>query len=330
MLALRNTPKQKAMRRTGRASGLVILVLTIALAIIPFLFNLYILQVANILIIYILLAAGLNILIGYSGQFALANAAIFGIGAYAAGLFRVKLGLPFVVAAPAGTAVAMLIGLCLTIPALRLSGVYLAFATTAFAWIVSWTFVHWEGVTSGAGGISLPPLDFGRWVPSEYGVYYMSVLTLAVALVLIRNLIGSRYGRALVALRDGEIAAQALGVDIFRYKALAFSISGCLAGLAGALYTATLNFVSPDSFTLVYMVLQLAMVVVGGSGSFAGPIVGATLLIVFQEFSRDVQGLQEAFFGALLLGFVAFMPQGLIPLLESRFPSLRQRLGGAP
>ena len=280
--------------------------------------------------IYIILAVGQNILMGYAGQFALANAALFGVGAYTAGLLRFDFGVPFFIAAPAGAGGAMLVGLCLLVPALRLSGVYLAFATTAFAWIASWTFVHWEAVTHGGGGVSLPPLDFGRWASPEHGVYYLSLLTLAAVLVVIRNLIGSRYGRALVALRDGEIAAQSIGVDLLKYKSLAFAISGCLAGLAGALYTATLNFVSPDSFTLFYMVLQLAMVVVGGMGSFAGPIVGATLIILFQELSRDMQGAQEAFFGALLLAFVALMPRGLAPLMEGHLRSLRQPLSGAP
>jgi branched-chain amino acid transport system permease protein len=245
------------------------------------------------------------------------------------GLARVDLGLPFYLSAPAGAAAATLIGLCLAFPALRVSGVYLAFATTAFAWIASWTFLHWETVTRGAGGVSLPPLDFGGHFDSERGVYYLSLVVLLFVLVGSRRLIGSRIGRGLVALREGEIAAQSLGINIVKYKSLAFGISSFLAGVAGALYTASLNFVSPDTFTVFHMVLQMAMVVVGGMGSFAGPIVGTALLIVVQELMRDLVGLHEVVFGAVLLGFVAFLPQGLVPLIERKFRSFRQPLAGA-
>jgi branched-chain amino acid transport system permease protein len=317
------------MRNGVKGSSVVVLLTIVLLLLVPLDGNLYVMQVGNLLIIYIILTVGLNILMGYAGQFALANAAIFGIGAYVTGLLRVDLGLPFYLSAPAGVMAATLIGVCLAFPALRLSGVYLAFATTAFAWIASWTFMHWESVTRGAGGVSLPPLAFNAGFNDDLGVYYLSLLVLLVVLIMSRRLISSRFGRGLVALREGEIAAQSLGINILAYKSLAFAASSFFAGVAGALYTATLNFVSPDTFTLFHMVLQMAMVVVGGMGSFAGPIVGAFLLLIAQELMRDLQGLHEVFFGAVLLGFVAFLPQGLVPLIEQKLRAFRQPLSGA-
>ncbi|MGE0718806.1 MAG: branched-chain amino acid ABC transporter permease [Alphaproteobacteria bacterium] len=289
------------------------------LAVIPGFANPYVVFVANQLMLYVMLAVGLNILVGFAGQLAFANAAMFGIGAYGTGLLQVHFGLPYFVAAPAGAAMAMLIGLAMAWPALRLSGLYLALATLAFAQFTLWVFLHWEAVTFGAGGFKVPPPSFAPLpIASNVGIYYLSLIVMSGLVVLAWNVVRSRIGRAFVAIRDGEVAAQALGIDLLRYKAIAFGMSGLYAGIAGALHSALLNYVSPEGFDLFQMVLHKAMVVVGGLGSLAGSVVGAATLTLLLELLREFKSIQEIVFGAMLLAFVIFMPDGIVAAIRKR------------
>jgi branched-chain amino acid transport system permease protein len=297
----------------------VLLALLAGAIVLPAFANVYQLFIANLILVYVLLAIGLNILVGYAGQLAFANAAMFGIGAYATGLLQVRLGCSFWLAFPAGALLATAVGLLISLPALRLSGLYLALSTLAFAQATQWVFLHWESVTFGAGGFKTPPLSFAPLpIDKPLGLYYLSLLLMVVLFLFARNLVASRVGRAFVAVRDGEVAAQSLGVDLLRYKALAFGISGFYAGLAGGLYSAMLNFVAPEGFDLFQMVLQKAMIVVGGLGSITGSLLGAGLIIVLLEALRAFKGLQEIVFGALLVGFVLCMRGGLVSLLQRR------------
>jgi len=191
--------------------------------------NRFHLYVATLVPIYVILALGLNILVGYAGQLAFANAAMFGIGAYGAGLLIKHFAVPYWLAAPAGAVAAMAVGTCLALPALRLSGIYLALATLAFAQCTLWVMSHWISVTYGASGFTIAAVDFSPLpVSSDHGMYYVSWICCLALLLLARNLVASRIGRAFVALRDHEIAAQSLGVNLLKYKALAFALSGLL------------------------------------------------------------------------------------------------------
>lgn len=295
----------------GRRNVLLALLLISAIA--PSFVNDYYLFVGNTILIYVLLSIGLNILIGYTGQLAFANAAMFGIGAYGTGLLQVRLGWPFWAAFPAGTLIAMTVGLAISLPALRLRGLYLAVSTLAFAQFTQWIFLNWEDVTYGAGGFKTPTISFAPLpVSKDVGLYYLSLLFVVVLFVLAQNTMRSRLGRAFIAVRDSEIAAQSLGVDLLRYKALAFGISGFYAGVAGGLYSALLNFVSPEGYDLFQMVLQKAMIVVGGLGSIVGSVLGAGAIISTLEMLRKVKGAQEIAFGAILVGFILFMPGGIV------------------
>ena len=287
----------------GRRNVLVAL-LAAAMLVPPFA-NPYYLFVGNLILIYVLLAIGLNILVGYAGQLAFANAAMFGIGAYGTGLLQVQLGLPFWLAFPGGALIATAVGTAIALPALRLSGLYLALSTLAFAQFTQWVFLHWERVTFGAGGFKTPALSFAPLpVDKPTGLYYLSLILVVGLYLFARNLVASRLGRAFVAVRDGEVAAESLGIDLLRYKALAFGLSGFYAGIAGGLYSAMLNFVAPEGFDLFQMVLQKAMIVVGGLGSVVGSVLGAGIIIALLEALREVKGLQELVFGGLLVGFV--------------------------
>ncbi len=298
-----------------------LVVLFAVLALLPVVANPYILYVANLVFIYIILALGLNILVGFAGQFALANAAMFGIGAYTAGLTQVHFGFPYWLALPSGALVAAMIGTLIALPALRISGLYLALATLAFAHFTQWVFINWEGVTFGVGGFAVPPVDFSPLpIESEYGVYYLSWLLTIGLVVFAWNAMCSRIGRAFVAIRDSEVAAEALGIDLLKYKTLAFALSGCYAGLAGGLFCALLNFVAPEGYDLFQVVLQKAMIVVGGIGSVVGSVLGALFLIIANEFLREFKSTQEIVFGGLLLFFVLFMPKGIAAQLKRWLP----------
>jgi branched-chain amino acid transport system permease protein len=299
----------------GRRNVLAVLLL-LALAL-PWGANPYTLFVGTLVFIYVLLAVGLNLLVGYAGQLAFANAAMFGIGAYATGLLQVRLGLPFYAAFPCGAVLATVVGLLISLPALRMSGLYLALATLAFAQATQWVFLHWQDVTYGAGGFKTPLVSFSPLpVDTPTGLYFLS-LALAVLLTAFAwNVAASRIGRAFVAIRDGEVAAESLGIDLLRYKALAFAMSGFYAGIAGGLYSALLNFVAPEGFDLFQMVLHKAMIVVGGLGSVTGSLLGAGLLVLLLEALRAFKGTQEIAFGALLLVFVLFLRGGLVSVLK--------------
>lgn len=300
-------------RRNVLAAGLV------ALAAVPALANPYVLYVVNVALIYVILAVGLNLLLGYAGQFAFANAALFGIGAYATGLLQLKLGWPFWPALAGGAVFTALTGLLVALPALRLSGLYLALATMAFAQFAQWLMLNWEKVTYGAGGFKIPPPSFAALgLTSSQGVYCLTLVLTAALVAAAWNTVRSRVGRALVALRDSEVAAEALGVDLARWKTVAFALSAFYAGVAGGLYSATLNFVAPEGFDLFQMVVHFSMVVVGGLGSVWGSVLGAGLLVGFQEGLRTFKGAQEIGFGLLLMTCIVFLPDGLISLLKRR------------
>ena len=299
----------------GRRNTLLVL-LAIA-ALLPAVANSYLLYVGELALIYTLLAIGLNLLLGFAGQLAFANAAMFGIGAYGTGLLQVHLGWPFAIAFPAGALLATAVGLAISLPALRLSGLYLALSTLAFAQFTQWIFLHWENVTFGAGGFKTPTISFAPLpVSKPIGLYYLS-LVIAVALYFFaRNLVASRIGRAFVAVRDSEVAAQSLSIDLLRTKALAFGLSGFYAGVAGGLYSQTLNYVSPEGYDLFQIVLHKAMIVVGGMGSVVGSVLGAGIVILVLEALRAVKGAQEIVFGAILLVFVLFLRGGLISVVS--------------
>src|SRR6516162_10780447 len=297
------------------------------LLVLPAVANQYTLFVGNLMLLYIILALGLNILVGFAGQLAFANAAIYGIGAYGTALLQVHQGWSFWAAAPAGAVLAMVIGTLLAFPALRLSGIFLALATLAFAQATQWVLWHWESVTFGAGGFRVPAPNFG-WMPvkGDYGIYFLSWAAALVLLLFAWRIMRSRIGRAFVAMRDGEIAAQSLGIDLFAYKAMAFALSSFYAGVAGALYSGLLGYMSPEGFDLFQMIIQKAMIVVGGLGSVVGSVLGAALLVYIMEFLREFKSTQEIVFGALLVGFMVLQPNGLVGFMKRWLPDWEEPL----
>ena len=302
-------------RRNVVAAGLL------GFLVLPALADEYLLFVGNLALIYMILTVGLNILIGYTGMLAFMNGALFGVGAYASGLLRLELGWPFWLALPAGAMVAMAVGVVIALPALRLTGLYLALATVAFAQFALWVFLHWVPVTRGPAGFQLPKLEFGAAAPNpEIGLYYLTLALAVVVVALSWNLVRSRIGRAFVAIRESEVAAESLSIDLFRYKTIAYAVSALFAGLAGGLFAPLLGIVVPESYDLFQVIIQFAMVVVGGIGSIWGAVFGAIALVWIQEVLRAFKELQEIAFGGLILLTVIFLPGGLISLLKRFVP----------
>jgi branched-chain amino acid transport system permease protein len=287
----------------------------------------YFLYVGNLLMVYVILAIGLDILLGWTGQFAFAHIAFYGIGIYATALLNMRLGVPFVLGMPIAAALAAAIGFLIALPATRLRTVYLALATFAFAECAQWVFRTWDVVTRGPDGLRMTaPQIFGYVVGNDRQAMPVIAIILALVLGATLYLVRSRLGRAFCAVRDSEHVAAASGIDVKRTKLLAFTISAFYAGVAGGTYTLFQSFVHPDGLGVWTLVLVLTMIVVGGSGAIGGVIFGVVLLGVLPELLRAApRGLlvwQEFAYGLILVLAIMFMPRGIWGLFSAR---LRRR-----
>ncbi len=280
----------------------------------PAFLNPYTLDVVTVAALYAILAMGLNIVVGLAGLLDLGYIAFYGIGAYLYALGAQSVGLPFWLALPLGGAVAALFGLFLGIVTLRLRGDYLAIVTLGFIQIVHLILNNWDSVTNGPNGILLSHLPrlAGTGLEPAVQFYYLIVAVAALTAFAGLRLDRSRIGRAWVAIREDEGAAEAMGVDTTRYKVLAFTLGAAWAGMAGVLFAGKYGFVSPESFTFFESVTVLAMVIVGGMGSFPGAILGAVLIIALPELLRGMDQYRMLVFGAAIVALVVFRPRGLL------------------
>lgn len=280
----------------------------------------YWVQLFNIALINILLAVSLNIVLGFAGQLALGQAGFWGVGAYASAILTTTLGSPFWVGLVGGTLLAAMCGVVIGIPALRLRGVYLALATLGFGEIVRLVLFNWKEVTRGQDGIGgLPPPGIaGLQIESLIQYYYLLLAVVGGALLLSARLRYSKYGRAFLAIRQGELAAEVMGVPTTTAKVVAFSISAALAGLAGVLYGHLFTFISPDVFDLDVSIALVAMLLIGGVGSIWGPVAGAVLLTVLPEFLRFSREYYMVAYGVGIVLLVLFMPRGIAGLVLPR------------
>jgi branched-chain amino acid transport system permease protein len=303
----------------------------------------YFLYLGNTLMMYAILALGLDLLLGWSGQFAFAHIAFFGIGIYTSALLQMRLGVPFILGVPIAALFAGFVGLLIALPATRLRTVYLALATYAFAECAQWVFRTWDAVTKGSDGLRIAAPDiFGYVVGTDRRAFPVMAIMLAAVLVAMLYLTRSKLGRELCAIRDSEHVASASGIDVKRTKIVAFVLSAVFAGFAGGAYTLHQSFVTPDSVGLAQLILVLTMVVVGGSGSIAGVLVGVVLIGLLPELLRAApRGLlvwQEFAYGLILVLATMFMPRGIWGVVESQFgraarsakPLLAQRSARAP
>ncbi|MCB1496551.1 MAG: branched-chain amino acid ABC transporter permease [Bauldia sp.] len=285
-----------------------------ALVAAPFVIsNQYVLQIMIFIGIYVILAQSLNLLNGYIGLIAIGHAGFYGIGAYTSAMLTVDMGAPFEVAFLAAGLVAGAFGWALGRPTLRLEGIYLALATLGFNIIVWLVLLNWNGFTGGPLGIKdIPrPSVFGWEVDTRIENYFFVLAVVAVVVFTMARLVNSRFGRALVAIREDQLAAAAMGVNVTRYKVQAFVISAFYAGIAGACYAHSVRYISPDSFTMLESFILLAILALGGSGNMIGPIVGAAILIAIPELFRAVSEYRMLLYGLVLIIVMQVRPQGL-------------------
>ena len=316
-LALRHT-------RVEYARLAIVVALVVAA---PFVVSPFWLTVLDQIGIAVVGAIGLNILVGYTGQISLGQGGFLAVGAYTSGILVARADLPFLVGIVAAVLFTALVGAFFGLPALRLKGLYLAIATLASQQIIIWVVTHWEAVTGGRDALVVPPPDlFGLDLAGDFRFYWVILFFAAVAAIAATNLFRTGLGRAFIAIRDQDIAAEVTGVDPTRYKVLAFAVSSGFVGLAGALTAHYTQIVTWERFTLDVSILYLAMVIVGGLGSVAGSIYGAAFMIALpayiQELSstfrgslefvaRELPAIQQLIFGATIIVFLIFEPRGI-------------------
>lgn len=271
----------------------------------------YSLFIATNLALFVVAALGLNLLVGYTGQISLGHAAFLAIGAYTHVILYTQ-GAPLLVAALAGALVAGVCGFLVGIPALRLEGPYLAIATLGFQVAVDQILGRWESVTGGRMGLGVPAPELFGFSLADVRHYFVLCFAVAVLTVVgVYNLARSRVGRSFVAVRDNDVAAQAMGVNLVRTKTLAFALSAFITGLAGALYAHLFDRINPSNFTLILSIELLVMVVVGGLGSVLGSVLGAALMVLLPHALADFRDYQVLVVGAILISVLLFEPMGM-------------------
>jgi len=308
------------------------LVLIAFLALFPFLFKNYYVYVANYMAINVIVAIGLNILVGYTGQISLGHSGFFAIGAYGTLVLMAKVGLPFVVALPVAALATAVFGFLIGLPALRLEGPYLSIATLGFGLTITRVIGRIE-FFGGRQGLHAPELTIGPWhLNTDRDFYYLLITLTVILTVAARNIIKTKVGRAFIAIRDADIAAETMGVNLMYYKTLAFAVSAFYTGLAGGLYAFVLRFIEPELFGLLMSILFLAMVVVGGLGSIFGAIAGACLLSYMDLELRNIlsipyvglwlEALSKSYFSITGVSNIQFILYGLIMVLIMLFEPL--------
>ena len=301
----------------------------------PLVVSFYQTNIMSSALLYIMLALGLNIVVGLAGQLVLGYVAFYAVGAYAYGLLHQFLGWGFWVCLPVGGFVAVIFGLALGFPVLRLRGDYLAIVTLGFGEIVRLALQNWTSLTGGPRGVGdIPrPGFFGMEMDisaSTTYVYYLVLAAVAITIIVISRLKNSRVGLALQALREDEIACEAMGIDITRVKLSAFALGSCWAGFAGVIFAAKTTYINPSSFTFMESAMILSMVVLGGMGSITGVVIAALILILAPEYLRAFSEYRMLIFGAIMVIMMIFRPQGLISGERRRYriTGLHESKGG--
>jgi len=287
--------------------------------------NNYQVYLINYICIMIILATGLNIVKGFCGQVTVGHVALYAVGAYTSAVLSTKFGVPFWFCLPIAVLAAMLAGVLVGIPSFRLEGAYLALATLGFAQAVE-TFIrvtNYLGSASGIGGIK-PPVFFGVTLDTYISYYYLILPIMLFALYASFAILRSATGRAFMAVREDPLSAAATGANVMRYKLLAFVLSAVYAGVAGSLYAhMPPGYVHPNNFTVIEMVTILLMVVLGGIGNVWGGIIGAIIVTIVAELTRDYYFYQMLLFGLVIVFTVLFMPKGIGGIIERYFVNKR-------
>jgi branched-chain amino acid transport system permease protein len=314
-------------RSGGTPSRRVLWLLPIALLSLPLFLNQYHQYVVNLMLVYVPVGIGFNVVVGNLGQLAFSNVAFFGIGAYTSGILILKLGLPWwATIIPAGL-MGAIAGCAASIPALRgVRSFYLAIMTLAFGELMRWSYIRLESLTGGSMGMAVPAADLFGWkLDTEWHKFYVFLAIAVVVTIATHRLLRSRVGRAFMAIKDNETAAAAMGIATSRYFVLGFAWSGFVVGIGGSMFAALIGHLSPESFNLIELILEFAIIMVGGLASLTGSILGAIIITAMPEIFAGWPGFQEMIFGLLIVLVILFMPRGLAGLLARIHPIFRDR-----
>ncbi len=303
----------------------------------------YILFLVNMTAIGVIGALGLNILTGYTGLISLGQAAFMGVGAYTVAILSTRVGLPLWVNLPAAGVVTTFVGILVGTPSLRLKGFYLAMSTLAAEFLLEYVFKNWESMTRGIQGLFItPPQIFGMPINNDRVFYFLSVTLAILAVIGTRNLFRTNVGRAFIAIRDRDIAAELIGIDVFKYKLVSFAISSFYAGVAGGLWCYYMTIINPEAFQLSISIDYVAMIIVGGMGTLWGSVYGAAFVVLLPEaIQRIMEVLQpvlhmeytfaafkQIVFGFIIVVFLIFEPKGLSEIfsrLGNKISNLRRK-----
>ena len=277
--------------------------------------------------IAVIACQGLNLLTGFTGQISLGQAAFMGVGAYACSILVGQAGLPFILSLPAAGVVAALVGMIFGIPSLRLRGLYLAMATIAAQFIIEFTIRRWDSLTGGVAGLYVDPGSIGPLhFDNHIHLYYLTFVLAVVATLATKNIVRARSGRAFIAIRDRYLAAEVIGVNLFKYRLLSFAVASFFAGIAGALQAQYLQVITHESFTILQSIDYLAMCIIGGLGYVLGAIFGVGFWFILERILEVVTttlntsfpdhvtwfvSLREIVFGVVIIFFLIFEPDGL-------------------
>lgn len=292
----------------------------VILAILP-LFNLksYYMGVLCRILMYVILAGSLNVINGYSGQFNIGHAGFFGIGAYTSALLALRLGFPFWAALPIAGILAMIVGLIVALPTLRLRGIYLAIVTLGASEIIRLIALNWMSLTGGPNGLrGIPaPVLFGMKFSKSQQYYYIFFVLVLVFFFTTQRIIKSRIGRAWISIREDETAARSLGVETMKFKAINFMYGAFWAGIAGGAFAPYFKFISSDMFSLDEGFNILSMVIIGGQGTLVGPVVGAVIVNLLTEVLRPISQYRLVVYAILIITMMWLRPQGLVGASKS-------------
>lgn len=299
---------------------LPILIVLVVVPALPFVIDYYVFVLA-LIGVYIIVAIGFNIMVGYTGLISIGHAGFFALGAYTLAILLDRQIVPFLVALPAAGFLAAGVGFLLALPCLKLYGMYIAMATLAFGFIIEEVVLQLNSITGGHQGIAVPYATIGGYnsgfvMNSDKEIYYFILVVTLVMIFLAVNILRTKYGRAFVAIRESEIAASAMGVDLTKYKTMSFTISAFYTGIAGALFGSLLHYIAPNAFNVFLSFQFLVMIVVGGFASVGGSIMGAVFITALPEFMSDLQEYQIVVFGFILLFFILIVPYGLAGLIQ--------------
>jgi len=295
----------------GMLIGFLVLLFTC-----PLFFSDRILTVMTIMAITVISVLGLNILTGYCGQISLGHAGFMAVGAYTSGILCAKLGFSFWAALPCAAIAAGLVGIIFGLPSLKIKGFYLIMATIAAHFIIMWVILQLYSITGGANGLAVPRPEIGGFVlKSKSSYFYLVMIITCLATLLAKNLVRTRAGRAFIAVRDNDLAAEVMGVNLWSYKLLAFFIGCVYAGVAGSLLVHYIAFASVDQFPFMNSVWYLGMLIVGGMGSTMGAIFGAVSLKLLDEIVTIVGPILSAVVAPQAAASLSLIMRGLVIIL---------------